>query len=165
MQYLQHYPLQIQKQVEGLIKSNNLSSYLINKYPEPHALRSEKLLYQYCLQIKNEYIKKSAPLSKVIYDPKLHVIKHALGLHTFISRVQGNKTKAKNEIRISTLFRTAPQAFLDMILVHELAHLKEKEHNKAFYQLCLRMLPEYHQLELDTRIYLTHLSLFGELYN
>ncbi|WP_410733789.1 YgjP-like metallopeptidase domain-containing protein [Citrobacter portucalensis] len=23
-----------------------------------------------------------------------------------------------------------------MIVVHELAHLKEKEHDKAFYQLC-----------------------------
>jgi len=27
-----------------------------------------------------------------------------------------------------------------MIVVHELAHLKEKQHNKAFYRLCLNML-------------------------
>ena len=42
-----------------------------------------------------------------------------------------------------------------MIVVHELAHLKEQEHNKAFYQLCEHMLPGYRQLEFDTRLYLT----------
>ncbi len=46
-----------------------------------------------------------------------------------------------------------------MIVVHELAHLKEKEHNKAFYQLCCHMEPQYHQLEFDTRLWLTQLSL------
>jgi len=42
-----------------------------------------------------------------------------------------------------------------MIVVHELAHLKETEHNKAFYQLCEYMLPDYHQREFDLRLYLT----------
>ncbi|MNR54207.1 hypothetical protein D3C85_1743520 [compost metagenome] len=42
-----------------------------------------------------------------------------------------------------------------MIVVHELAHLKEHEHNKAFYKLCEYMLPDYHQLEFDLRLYLT----------
>ena len=42
-----------------------------------------------------------------------------------------------------------------MIVVHELAHLREKDHNKAFYQLCQHMLPAYHQYEFDLRVYLT----------
>ena len=42
-----------------------------------------------------------------------------------------------------------------MIVVHELAHLKEADHNKAFYQLCQHMLPDYHQREFDLRMYLT----------
>jgi predicted metal-dependent hydrolase len=41
-----------------------------------------------------------------------------------------------------------------MIAVHELAHLKESDHNKAFYRLCEHMEPTYHQLELDTRLFL-----------
>ena len=49
----------------------------------------------------------------------------------------------------------APAAMLDMIVVHELAHLKEREHNKPFYALCDHMLPGYHQIEFDTRLYLT----------
>jgi len=51
-----------------------------------------------------------------------------------------------------------------MIVVHELAHLKEKDHNKAFYKLCEHMEPSYHQFELDMRLYLTHVDLFGRLY-
>jgi len=50
-----------------------------------------------------------------------------------------------------------------MIVVHELAHLKEKQHNKAFYKLCLYMEPEYHQLEFDMRLYLTHIDVAGKL--
>ena len=71
---------------------------------------------------------------------------HALGMHTTISRVQGSRLKAKREIRIAGLFKDAPPEFLKMIAVHELAHLKERAHDKAFYQLCSYMEPGYHQL-------------------
>ena len=80
---------------------------------------------------------------------------HALGLNTAISRVQGSKLKAKREIRISDTFKALPEDFLRMIVVHELAHLKERDHSKAFYKLCERMEPDYHQLEFDCRVYLT----------
>jgi predicted metal-dependent hydrolase len=46
-----------------------------------------------------------------------------------------------------------------MIVVHELAHLKESDHNKAFYQLCEYMQPGYQQLEFDLRLYLTYRDL------
>lgn len=71
----------------------------------------------------------------------------------------GRQAESKAEIRVATVFRNAPEPFLRMIVVHELAHLKEKEHNKAFYQLCCHMEPQYHQLEFDTRLWLTQLSL------
>jgi predicted metal-dependent hydrolase len=38
-----------------------------------------------------------------------------------------------------------------MIVAHEIAHLKEPQHNKAFYQLCQHIEPNYHQLEFDLR--------------
>ena len=43
--------------------------------------------------------------------------------------------------------------------MHELAHLKEKAHDKAFYQLCTHMEPQYHQYEFDLRLWLTAQSL------
>jgi len=110
-------------------------------------------------------MKKTQPLSKVIFDNKIHIVNHALGLHSYVSRVQGGKLKRKNEMRISALFENTPEPFLNMIVVHELAHLKEKEHNKAFYQLCQHMLPDYHQIEFDVRVYLTEMDASGYVFN
>jgi len=164
LKYLSHYPEQIRQQIQDLLDNNRLGVYLLNKYPAPHNITSAKALYDYTLDIKNTYLRKSNPLSKVIYDDKIHAVKHALGLHTYVSRIQGNKLKAKQEIRIASTFKRAPEGFLKMIVVHELAHLKEKDHNKAFYKLCQHMEPNYHQLELDMRLYLTHLEQVGSLY-
>jgi hypothetical protein len=60
------------------------------------------------------------------------------------------------------LFKDTPIEFLKMIVVHELAHLRERGHDKAFYQLCIHMEPAYHQLEFEVRVYLTHLEASGE---
>ena len=164
LQAINHYPAHIKEQVDALIKNNKLKSYLLNRYPEAHSINSEKALYKYVQDYKKRYIKQSSPISKVSYDAKIQLVKHALGTHTYVSRIQGNKLKAKQEIRIATIFQKAPQAMLDMIVVHELCHLKEKEHNKSFYKLCCYMLPEYHQLELDTRLFLIYQNLHGDLY-
>jgi hypothetical protein len=90
----------------------------------------------------------------VAWDGKLQSIHNALGTHTRVARVQGGKLRTKREIRIANLFREAPPEFLRMIVAHELAHLKEPEHDKAFYQLCCRIEPAYHQLEFDVRVWL-----------
>ncbi|PHS18665.1 MAG: metal-dependent hydrolase [Kangiella sp.] len=164
LKYISNYPQHVIDQVLKLLEQNKLADYLLNKYPTTHQFVNDKSLRGYAVSFKNQYIKKSSPLSQVIYDPKIHVINNALGLHTFISRIQGNKLKSKNEIRISDIFRKSPEAFLRMIVVHELAHLKEKEHTRAFYKLCCHMVSDYHQLELDMRLYLTQLALNGEIY-
>jgi len=49
--------------------------------------------------------------------------------------------------------------------VHELDHVKKKQHDKAVYRLCLHMLPDYFQLELDTRLYLIQQELNGSIYD
>ena len=154
LKYIAHYPEQIQTQAGLLISQGRLGAYLETKYPELHQIQSDKALYQYVNELKNQYMRKSSPLSQVSYDSKLQIVKHALGLHTYQSRVQGNKLKAHNSIKVAALFKNAPAPFLRMIVVHELAHFKEKEHDKAFYQLCCHMEPDYHQLELDTRLWL-----------
>ena len=162
LRYLKGYPPEVIAQVQMLIEKDRLADWIKRKYPKMHTITTEKALYEYTLAIKNQYLKKSQPLSKVIYDPKIHLVNHALGLHSYISRPHGKNLKAKNEIRISSLFRNAPEPLLRMLVVHELAHLKEKDHNKAFYALCCYMEPDYHQLEFDARLYLTHKELLSE---
>ena len=147
-----------------LVQQSRLGELLLKKYRTPaHGVRTDRALYDYVMALKNDFLRSSEPLSKVAFDSKLHVIQHALGTHSTVSRVQGGKLKSKREIRVATLFKDAPAGFLKMIAVHELAHLKEKQHDKAFYQLCTHMEPDYHQLEFDLRLYLTHLDLVGPL--
>lgn len=164
LKYLQAYPVELQQKISNLLSDNALADYLLTKYPKTSDINNDELLRQYVTAIKNQYLKKSSPLSKITFDPKIHVVNQALGLHTYVSRVQGGKLKAKNELRVSTLFKNAPLPFLEMITVHELAHLKEKQHNKAFYQLCCHMMPDYHQVEFDVRVYLTEIEENGEIY-
>jgi predicted metal-dependent hydrolase len=160
--YLAGYPVALVAQVRQLIEQDRLADLLRQKYPLAHDVRTDKALYDYVLEIKNENLRNAGQLSKVAFDSKLHVIKNALGTHTTISRVQGSNLKTKREIRVATVFKEMPQEFLRMIVVHELTHMKEREHDKAFYQLCRHMEPEYAQLEFDLRAYLTYLDAAGK---
>lgn len=155
LKYLQAYPANLQDKVRDLIARDQLGDHLAARYPQRHAVQSDKALYAYTMALKQQHLRNAPGIDKVMYDSKLDVVQRALGLHTAISRVQGTRLKAKKEIRVASLFKAAAPEFLQMIVVHELAHLKELDHNKAFYQLCQYMLPDYHQLEFDLRVYLT----------
>ena len=158
LKYLDGYAPAVQAHVRDLLAQDRLGDYLHNRYGEAHDVRNDKALHLLAVEMKDRFMRNTAPLNKVIYDSKLQVLSHALGTHTRVSRVQGHRLKASREIRVATVFREAPAEFLKMILVHELAHLKEGDHNKAFYQLCTHMVPKYHQLEFDLRLYLTFLE-------
>ena len=162
LKYLSAYSDQTRQQVSHLIAQNKLGEVLLKRYPSAHDIRNDKSLYQYVQVLKNEFLRNAEPINKVAFDSKIHVIQHALGLHTSISRVQGGKLKAKHEIRVATMFKDVPLEFLRMIAVHELAHVKEKQHDKAFYKLCAYMEPNYHQYEFDLRLYLTQLDICSE---
>lgn len=164
LKYISAYPNHLQNKIKTLIEHDTLCDYLLNKFPKCHQITTDKALKNYVTGIKDEYMKKSGSISKIQYDNKIHLVNNALGMHSYVSRVQGNKLKSKNELRISTLFKVAPIELLNMICVHELAHLKEKEHNKAFYKLCQYMQPDYHQLEFDARLYLTQIEFLGDIY-
>jgi predicted metal-dependent hydrolase len=159
--YLAGYPTDLVARVRQLIAQDKVAELLRNKYPDPHDVRTDKALYDYVLQIKNEHLRNAGQLSRVMFDSKLQVLRNALGTHTTHSRVQGLNLKAKKEIRIASLFKDTPPEFLRMIVVHELAHMKQREHDKAFYQLCMHMEPGYGQLEFDLRVYLSYRDAGG----
>ena len=160
--YLAGYPIEVTEKVARLIASGTMPEWLLQKYPAPHTIRTDKALYQYVVEIKGQYLRKAGQLSKVVFDNKLHIIHNALGVHSSKSLVQGGKLKARQEIHISNLFREMPIEFLRMIVVHELAHIKERQHDKAFYNLCQHMEPDYHMLEFHVRVYLSYLESGGE---
>jgi len=157
--YLGACPPPLQSQVRELIDGNRLASYLRQRYPQRHAIQSDGALYDYVQDLKQSHLRSSPPIHKVVWQNKMDVLQNVLGLHTAISRVQGGRLKAKAEIRVASLFKDTAPEFLEMVVVHELAHLREREHNKAFYQLCRHMLPDYHQIEFDLRLLLLQRSV------
>ncbi len=157
--YLGAYPEPLQSQVRGLIEQGQLAEHLARRYPGRHEIQSDGALHEYVQELKQAHMKSSPPLHKAQFQNKMDVLQNVLGLHTAISRVQGAKLKAKAEIRISGLFKELAPEFLEMVVVHELAHLRERDHNKAFYQLCRHMLPDYHQVEFDLRLVLLQRAL------
>ncbi|MCF8198224.1 MAG: DUF45 domain-containing protein [Sulfuritalea sp.] len=160
--YLSGYPAALTAEVQRLIEGDLLAGLLLKKYPQAHTVRTDSALQRYVQELKARYLRNAGQLSKVMFDSKLHVMRQALGTHSRISRVQGHKLKSKREIHIAAVFRETPPEFLRMIVVHELAHLREAAHDKAFYQLCRHMEPDYHQIEFDLRAYLSHLQANGQ---
>jgi UTP pyrophosphatase len=162
LSYLAGYPADVQARVRALLAQGRLGEHLQSRYSELHLVRTDGALYDYAMALKTRHLRNAEPLSKVVFDNRLHVIQNALGTHTTVARVQGGRLKAKREIRIAGMFRAVPAEFLKMIVVHELAHLKERAHDKAFYALCTHMEPDYHQLELDVRSFLTQVAATGQ---
>lgn len=148
------YPESVREHARRALASGELGARLRERYCTPADITTDRALYEYVMALKNEFLRRAPPLSKVAFDDKMG-IKGLLGLHTYVSRVQGSKLKAKNELRVSSRFKTLPAEFLRMVVAHELAHLREKEHDKAFYQLCCHIEPDYHDLELALRLWLT----------
>lgn len=155
MKYLGHYSEDLQDQVRALIDAGRLGEVLAQRYPDTHEIQSNAALYEYVMARKRADMASSPPLSKVRYCDKISTLNQALGTHTYATRVQGGKLKTKHELRVASIFRQAPPEFLEMIVVHELAHLRGREHDKGFYRLCRHMLPDYHQIEFDLRLWLT----------
>lgn len=159
--YLAGYPPELLAQVRPLAEAGRLGETLRQRYPEAHTVRTDPALYEYVNALKLRHLRHAPPLSRVAFDPRMQALQQTLGTHTAVSRVQGRRLQAKREIRIAAVFKEAPAAFLHMIVVHELAHLKEREHDRAFYALCTHMAPDYHQLEFDLRLWLTARALEG----
>ncbi len=68
-------------------------------------------------------------------------------------RVKTQKTRwgscsNKNAININWLLLLAPPAILEYVVVHELCHIRQKNHSAAFWQLVAEHLPDYQQHRL-----------------
>jgi UTP pyrophosphatase len=152
------YPEELRAEAEALIAGGKALELIARRYPERHRVRSNQQLFAYVQELKARHLKSTPQLSKILFDKRLRSANHALGLHTTRQRVHGTRLRTNRELRVAGLFRDAPAAFLRMIVVHELAHQKHAEHDRAFYRLCCHLEPDYHQLEFDLRLYLSALE-------
>lgn len=152
--YFLHYSEEVQAQVTQLIEHKKLGTFFKSRYPEPHQIKNDKLLYEYVEGLRQQYLKNTPRVSQAKFEKRHNMVVNALGTHTFKTTRHGHKHKTSHQIHIATQLKHAPEAILRALVVHELAHFKEKDHNKAFYKLCQHMEPSYHQLELELRLFI-----------
>lgn len=63
---------------------------------------------------------------------------------------------SKNEITLNTYITKLPEELIEYIIIHELAHIKEKNHSKNFWDLVAVFCPDYkikHKNTLDLSTY------------
>ena len=154
MNYFNGYPEPIRAQVNTLISSGKLIQYFKKKYPSGHQYNSEKALYEYANTLKQQFLKNAAKLDSVKYEKRKDLVLNALGTHTFKRHAHGKKLKAQHHIAVANQLKYAPLEVLKALVVHELAHFKEKDHNKGFYNLCCHMQANYFECELDLRLFM-----------
>jgi len=80
-------------------------------------------------------------------------VAHFAGLHGFqykAIRITGARTRwgscgSKGTLNFSWRLMMAPPSVVEYVMVHELCHLRQHNHSKAFWSLVESILPEYRQ--------------------
>ena len=73
------------------------------------------------------------------------------GLRITGARTRFGSCSAKNSLCFSLRLMHYPDECVDYVVVHELAHIRHKNHSRAFYQEVARYLPDYAAREAKLR--------------
>lgn len=65
------------------------------------------------------------------------------GLKITAARKRYGSCSGKNSLCFSCFLMNCPEAAIDLVVVHELCHIREKNHGPRFYALLERYLPDY----------------------
>lgn len=71
LNYLTGYPATVTDQVQRLLDQGKLADVILKKYPVAHDIKTDKALYAYVMGLKNQYLRQSPPISKIVYDDEL----------------------------------------------------------------------------------------------
>ncbi len=68
---------------------------------------------------------------------------------------QWGSCSGKNVLSFNTMMMKLPHDVIQYIIVHELAHIKHKHHQKAFWQMVEEYLPDYREQVAELKNYMT----------
>ncbi len=126
------------KKIKIELNRQKIMLHLPVKIPEAEASEQIRLALIACLK------------SHALQEVKNIVDKYAwqANLYPRFIRIKTQKTRwgscgAKNDINLNWLLILAPKEVMEYVVVHELCHIKERNHSSNFWQLVEAHLPDY----------------------
>lgn len=100
----------------------------------------------------DEQLAKLKQSAKEIIPKRVQYFSKIMGLYPTCVKISSAKTRfgscsAKNSLNFSFYLMLYPIDAIDYVVVHELAHIKHKNHSKDFYRLIEKVLPDYKNRE------------------
>ena len=62
-------------------------------------------------------------------------------------RTRWGSCSSKKNLNFNCLLMLTPPEVIDSVVAHEVCHLKEMNHSERFYELVLRIFPDYHRCD------------------
>ena len=102
--------------------------------------------------ISDEKIAELRKAAKAYLPQRLEYFAEIMGVHPEKITITSAKKRfgscnSKGNISFSLYLMLYPEAAIDYVIVHELAHLKELNHSKKFWDIVAKILPDYKERE------------------
>lgn len=148
--------VEITKNLEIVVRSPNklpkadIERFLASRedWIEKSLEKMKKRVEKYPTQVSKAEAEMLIEKAKKILPEKVAYYSKLMQLYPTAIKITGATTRfgscsGKNSICFSYLLMRYPDEAIDYVIVHELAHIKHKNHSKDFYALVERYLPDY----------------------
>ncbi len=54
-------------QVQKLVNEKRLGDTILKRFPVAHEIKTERALYDFTIELKNQFLRKAPPISKVVF--------------------------------------------------------------------------------------------------
>ena len=113
----------------------------------------EKLFLRHVDRFYKQEAQKQIPSHVVFWAEKMSLSPTDLRFRK--TKRQWGSCSGKNVLSFNTMLMKLPLSVIQYIIVHELAHIKHKHHQKSFWNLIEQHLPDYKQRIVELHTYST----------
>ena len=147
--------LEITREAEVLVRAPlRTSDKTINNFVNKHLdwiyshIERRKALNEARLELTEGEIEHLRALAKEIIPIKVEKYSRIMGIIPEHVSINAAKTRfgscsGKNRLNFSCRLMSYPEAAIDYVVVHELAHIKHHNHSKEFWALVESYMPDY----------------------
>ena len=149
--------IEINKDLSVLVRSpNNLGNKYIEKFLDKNDqwiikhIQKQKLINEAEPDLDETKIKQMKTLAKVLIPQRVDYFSQVMGLFPCGVKITSAQKRygscsSTNQLCFSWRLILYRSEIIDCIVIHELAHIRHKNHSAAFYALVEQYLPDYRQ--------------------